>query len=169
MTITDVNSDCVTLRVQSTLITDWVALDGDPNQPTLTLTYTYNCGDTTSLTVDNTTVDLINEWIDLTKDELGTEDDTTIQNGIFFFTMKSVDPVTSDISYEYYCYFVDCAIKCELVEYLAKNLDSNIYSYYQVLTHLNTCTECPCTHACTIFDFMDALLDEEITEDCGCK
>lgn len=169
MVITDVTSDCITLRLTSTLLDDWIALDGDPDQPTLTLTYTYNCGDDTSLTVDNTTVDLINGWMDLTKDELGSDDDTTIRNGIFFFTLKSVDPVTTDISYEYLCYFVNCSVACDIIEYLGSNLDSPIYAYYQVLTHLNTCTECPCSYACTIYDYMVALLQEENTSDCGCQ
>ena len=87
---------------------------------------------------------------------------TAIADGIYRLELVSTG---DDIITEKYCLFIDNELKCNIVEYLADNLTSNIYHLYMVLANAETCVDCNCSNLCTIYDEIIRLID---TQTDGC-
>jgi len=161
-----INSGCASIDVESDLITAYVAALPSPDH-TLSLAVKVDCGDPITITLDGDSLDTDNNKYVLLPADLSQT--TKISDGVLHLTLTKTVTSSGDTTKQYSCLFVDCDTKCELIEFLASNSTSNAYAYYQVLTHLNTCTDCSCTDACTIWNYLQTLLGNTTqTNDCGC-
>ena len=156
MTITTA-VDYTTFSIESDLIDAWV-LDNDID---VTLNVYEACGDTPIeivLSDDNETGGAMVITIALLE-----QTGAAIADGIYRLELVSDDG--EDIITEKYCLFIDNELKCNIVEYLATNLTSNIYHLYMVLSNAETCVDCNCSNLCTIYDEIVRLID---TQTDGC-
>ena len=145
---------------------------GAPSTTTITLDITCNCtGTPLSITIDELgdleySGGVASFVIDSTILEQAT---STIDDGIYHIELT----VNKD-SGEYYnaevCVGILCTAKCEVVEYLASNLSSDIHKYIQVLDEwINDCDACDCSKACIVYTYLRKLLNEEIENPCNCN
>lgn len=165
MTVT-LAEDCTQATIASDLITTYS--NDFPNSDDLTLTVEYNCGDGTTIELTDENLDLIeNEYV-LEPSAIGQSD--SLCDGIYNLVLTTTDD-EGETTKEYYCLFVNCTIKCDILDYVANNLDSNIYGLYEILTWLTTCEkpECKCSNACLIYDKIIELINEDAAaNDCKC-
>ena len=155
MTIT-IEDDYTSFAISSELLDIW----GEDDIPATLYVYE-GCGDTAieiemSEDVEGESYDMI-----ITPTLLG-QTGTAIADGIYRLELVSDG---DDIITEKYCLFIDNELKCNIVEYLATNLTSNIYHLYMVLANAETCVDCNCSNLCTIYDEIVRLID---TQTDGC-
>lgn len=149
--------DCTTLRVKSSLITEYIAEIGSPTF-SLNLTYKLNCGTaiTVALTVSN--IDQVNESYNI----------TTPSTGVYSFKLEKTVIANNAVTTDYSCFFLDCdKINCSIVTDLAEDTNSDLYKYYQALTYVENCETYPCDKACEIYNFLISKLNTPL--DCGCQ
>lgn len=152
------NVSCTTLRIKSSLITEYIAEIGSPTF-TLSLSYKLNCSATETvvpLTVLN--IDQINNSYNITTPSTG------IYSAKLIKTVTIGGATTTDVG----CFFLDCSdIKCSVVTDLADDLNSNLHKYYTALTYASGCDAYPCNKACTIYNYLINQLNTPL--DCGCE
>lgn len=158
MTIT-FNNSYTEAVVASNLIGDWI-IAGD-NNVELKLTVSFACSETPVEIVINDYVDTDTQTYTLTPEDIGQTD--VFSDGIYFSYL------TLNNTQETECSLVNLEIECSIQEYLSNNLKSNIGALFESLKSLSKCSDCRCTDACLIYEYITSILNQQTTSDCGCS
>lgn len=153
-------SDCTNFVISGDLITAWVG----NNTIVLTLYVYKNCSSAAiEITLDDDVYDEDEEGMVITPALLN-QSTSAIVDDIYYLNLRSDGSTTV---YEEYCLFINCATRCQIVNYLGDNLYSNIGQLYNTLIDGETCSDDNCSKFCTIYNHIVALLAESNTPDCG--
>lgn len=127
-------TDCSAITITDTQLTTFYDAD-TPSTTTVVVQVTYNCATTyTELTIEQEAdmeyVDDIAYFV-ITPELLGQSGDV-LNDGIYTIKLV-VDYDAGDHYDDTVCVAILCGIQCDILEYQANNLTSNIYPFYQVL------------------------------------
>lgn len=157
MTIENIN-DCTTLRISDDLIDAFIA-QSPTFDHSLRITYQLNCGTATVVTLEDTS------GLNTTDSSYDISSPST---GVYSVKIEKVPDSGADITDDFNCFFIDCSkVDCDVINFTADDLSSNVVKYYQALTYAYGCDEYPCNAACRIYNHLNNILGN--TSDCGCN
>lgn len=95
---------------------------------------------------------------------------TTLKDGIYHIELESTY-ADGTKKKEVRCVFIDCALICKLVSFMANNPDSKTYELYELIKLGETCGQCDCSDLCMLYKKLieDIKLTQDKAVDCGCK
>lgn len=143
LTVTNNNQDFV---ITSQAITDFVAGQPTPGF-TIKLVSNYNCGD--DIEKQLTIADVGGGSYTITPSFYSMS--SVLSDGVYYISIVKT-PTSGTPSEETICYFLDVNIKCDLEDYLADNLESDVFKYHMALEFVNDCSDCRCIDACVLHD-----------------
>lgn len=152
MTVTT-NTGCVSLSVESDLITNYVSALPDPGY-TLVLKITTCAGSEYEIS------DISADPLVVLPADIGATD--TIPDGVYSLTLTETD---TNITREFACHWVDCFTTCKLEQYILNNPTTNIHIYLMGLSYMNVCSEVDCSAYCDMYNELMRLINDP---DCGC-
>lgn len=163
------NTLCSSLTISSTLLDDWVANQGTK---TLTVAFRSHC--------DATLYSKVIEIADISGDGAATpysfnlvpadyETTNILPQGVHTIKLTLTVTSTSSKTNETGCKIVACDLECQVRDFQAANLDSNIWMWYNALTIGESCDQCSCEESCSIWDHIQEMLNNTVTNDCGCN
>jgi hypothetical protein len=140
---------------------------------TIELGITCNCGTETIKEVQLSDVqydsDLDLAFITIDRDFInGTDDDTDpLEDGIYRLRLIHTNTVTSTVTSEFLCVAIICEIKCTAINYLAGDLDSNIWAYLLALENTHICDKCECEASCVIYNELKDIINNDTSGNCS--
>lgn len=173
MTITTA-SDFTYMRIASDFITDWI--EEDPTHTfSISLIVSKGCAtaDNVTIDLDEDNLDMDGEYYELVPSDLG--QDTTFTDGVYSIVVRKVITSSGSSSEDVGCKFIDITTGCDVMDYTADNLDSDLIAFYTALSTIGICAQCICANACVIYDYIANKLSLNTTStnatnsDCGCS
>jgi len=161
------NEDCTRLNITDDLIDAYIAQSPTPDH---TLEYYVQIGDGES-TLMEVTYDNPNGLAYLDLDDLGMTG--VVDDGIYTIEIVKTDTGSGTVKKKKECAGVFCpkGLICDIVEYVASNLDSNVPELFYLLNNFTGCTEASCDDAVKIFEHLNdqlGIFTTAKTNDCGC-
>lgn len=162
-------SDCTELYISGTLVSAYIA--GLPT-PDHTLEFTLAVNDTTAAAIIPTSYDAVEDRAVFDLTALGMT--TQLDDGIYTVEITKTVIVGGAITKEKECAGIFCpqGLICEIVEYVASNLDSSIPELFYLLNNINNCSESSCDDAVKIWEHLQeqlGIFTTAKTNDCGCE
>jgi len=95
---------------------------------------------------------------------------TTFGDGIYSISMVQNNIPDTDST------FVDCTVECNVTDYIASNLCSNLYSLYKALIYADSCSTITVEQKCALWEYIGRELDyfegspcDSGAANCGCN
>lgn len=161
------STDCTQLYISGTLVSDYISQSPTPDH-SLVFYASVNGSDAALVEV---TYDAGNDRAYLTLSDLGMT--TRLDDGIYTIEIIKTVTVGGAITKEKECAGIFCpkGTICEIVEYVASNLDSNVPELFYLLNNFTGCSETSCDDAVKIWEHLQdqlGIFTTAKTNDCGC-
>lgn len=186
MTVT-LNSDCSLFTFTADYLTALIASDPevDTGMVSVNLKYKLNCASGSPVTVN-----LTDEIENIETNSLSISPSILFSNtsldkfcdGIYYFELTSVYNVIEELEIRQYtttesiCFFVDCDLKCKIVEKMAEDVSNHtLLVLYDAIKYGISCDSCGCATACEFYTELKCALNEPILttntlqNGCGCN
>ena len=179
------NSDCSLLVFVADYLTSTVSTDPDTDEGmvSVTLKYKTNCasGNLTSVVVTDEITNITDNTLSLSPEIVYGTTQEKFCDGVYYFELVTVYNVIEDLEIRQYtitesaCMFLDCDLKCKVIDAYNETKDANILLLYDVLKYSIDCDSCNCTTACDFYTELKCLINESIpsttitTHGCGCN
>jgi hypothetical protein len=161
------NDDCTRLLISDDLISDYISQSPTPDH---TLVFNIAVNDSASAVVE-VTYDAGEDNAYATLSDFSMTD--RLDDGIYTVEIVKTVTVGGAITKKKECAGIFCpkGMICEIVEYVASNLDSNVPELFYLLNNFNGCTEASCDDAIKIWEHLQdqlGIFTTAKTNDCGC-
>lgn len=120
----------------------------------ITISYKHNCGDLVTLNPSLSDINADNQYV------------LDIMEGVYYVTLTNTTDQNNIQTQNLCVVYLTEDTKCKVTEVIAEDYDLKIASYYTALNLVNSCTECKCDKACTIYDEFIKLIDNG---NCNCE
>lgn len=184
MTIS-VNSDCSLFTFVADYLDNVVSPDPETEagMVSLTLRYKTNCASGSTTTVDATDEieNITDNTLSLTPAFIYSSEQDVFCDGVYYLELETVYNVVEGLELRQYtktdsaCVFVDCDLKCKIIDAYAETKDANLLLLYDAIKYGIGCDSCNCSTACEFYTELKCLINEAIpsttttTNGCGCN